>query len=163
MITIFDLLIFLIIAAGTFAGFHFGWMLLRMPGALVGSMVGFLITYFGLRILPSVLPDWGSIRRKKTEEIREIFRKDNHFLFSLALSELISRGVDVSEQRGKVLDLLGSDAADRRTSGWTSLKVAFPELATSLVGFDPQHPAPAYLEEINRMRRAMVGNSKLPL
>lgn len=150
--TLFDLVEWICPAFGLGVGMSFGWnrfgaigaVLGAVAGGLGGLVLGRLPLFLALRLL--------GLRRKSTAGLQAIFEKDQYYVFHLALPELMARGVDVSPQRPRILDLLLSKDSDRRSFGWTCLQIAFPELARGLAGFDPRNPSAEHLVTIGRLR-----------
>ena len=77
---------------------------------------------------------------------------DQYFIFHLALAELMARGVDVSGEKLRVLNLLLSAASDRRRFGRGSPQIAFPDLAAKLWGFNADNPTVVHLAQIRNFR-----------
>lgn len=153
MITAFDVIQWATIFAGAYSGFALGSKHFGLFGGIVGGVVGLIAGYFLGRLPFLIVWRFLGIRRKSTEELKSIFQRDQFFVFHLALAELMARGVDVSGEKPRVLDLLLSTASDRRRFGWGSLQLAFPDLAAALSGFDPQNPSSVHLEMIKNLRR----------
>ncbi len=153
MITVFDLILWVAIGTGGYLAFVVGSKHFGLAGGIVGAAAGALAGYL-LGRLPFLIV-WRSlgIRRRSTEELKSVFQRDQFFIFHLALAELMSRGVDVSGEKPRVLDLLLSTASDRRRFGWGSLQIAFPDLAARIQGFNPQNPSSDHLETIRKLRR----------
>jgi hypothetical protein len=153
VITAFDVIQWAAIFAGGYGGYALGSKHFGLFGGIGGGVVGLIAGYF-LGRLPFLIA-WRSlgIRHKSTEELKSIFQRDQFFIFHLALAELISRGVDVSGEKLRVLDLLLSAASDRRRFGWGSLQIAYPDLAATLRGFDAQNPSSNHLDIIRKLRR----------
>jgi hypothetical protein len=157
--TIFDVILWTSIFVGGWAGFIVGSKHFGIFGGIVGTVFG-LATGFTLGRLPFWIA-WRilGIRRKTTEELKSIFQHDQYFIFHLVLTELMARGIDVSGEKPRVLDLLLSEASDRRRFGWGSLKIAFSELAAKLSGFSPENPTAAQLEQIKKLKQGEEGGA----
>jgi len=142
------------IGLGLYWGAHYGYAHFGMTGGIVGAILGVVAGLFVGRI-PFLLA-WRTlnIEKKSTEQLREIFKQDQYYIFHLALAALMARGEDVTPEKPRILDLLLSDASDRRRFGWGSLQVAFPELAAQLPEFDPEHPSQDHLDKIRAMKAA---------
>lgn len=142
------------IGLGLYWGAYYGHAWYGIPGAIAGAVLGIVVGFFAGKI--PFLIAWCSlgIERKSTEELREIFKQDQYYIFHLALAALMARGEDVTPEKPRILDLLLSDASDRRRFGWGSLQVAFPELAAQLPEFDPEHPSQDHLDKIRAMKAA---------
>ena len=152
-LTLFDIFEWTYIVLGVFTGILFGWKQSGISGGIIGAVVGCLggillgrlPLFVGLQLLGT--------RRKSTEELEAIFRRDQYYIFHLVLPELMSRGIDVSAHGPRVLGLLLSDDSDRRSFGWSCLQLAFPDLAGKLSGFSSEKPSADHLERIRRFKQ----------
>ena len=149
--TLFDVVEWTSPAFGLGVGSSFGWHRFGAVGAVVGAVAGG-ITGLLLGRLPLFLAlRWLGLRGKSTVKLEAIFQKNQYYIFHLALPELMARGVDISPQKQRILDLLLSEDSDRRRFGWTCLQIGFPELARGVTGFDPQNPSPDHTAAISRL------------
>jgi hypothetical protein len=129
VITAFDVIRWAAIFAGAYSGFLLGSKHFGLVGDIAGVMVGLIAGYFVGRLPFLIVWRFLGVRRTSTEELKSILERDQFFIFHPALAELMARGVDVSGEKPRVLDLLLSSASDRRRFGWGSLQIAFPDLA----------------------------------
>lgn len=62
----------------------------------------------------------------------------------------MARGLNITCEKNRVLDLMLSPELDRRRFGWQCLQIAFPEIARELPNFDVTAPSPAQLDVLRR-------------
>lgn len=141
---------------GAQIGAHFG-LVGGAVGAVLGAGIGVLVGR--LPLVPAFL--CLKIKFRNEARIRRAFENDEYYIFHLALAHLMAhlmaRGLDVSSEKARVLDLLLSDELDRRRFGWACLQLAFPDLSRPdlsrvLPDFDFQSPSPAHRESLRQMK-----------
>jgi len=152
-LTLFDIIEWIGILAGVSTGAVLGWKHSGIAGGAIGAVVGGLAGFLFGRLPLFAVSQVLGIRRKSADELDAIFQKDQYYIFHLALPELMSRGVDVSPHKPRILGLLLADDSGRRGFGWTCLRLAFPELASAISGFNSEKPSEAHLEKIRRFKQ----------
>lgn len=139
MITIFDIFAFALCIAGVAPGAVLGGHYFGTAGAIIGGLIG---GYLGLVIgrLPGIISKLWVLRqfdRKTSDELRQVIRSRQYYIYHLAFAQLMARGEDIQQERTYLFDLLSSDATDQRLFGWRTLQSAFPEIAAQIPDYDP--------------------------
>lgn len=137
--TIFHVIAFTLCITGFIQGAAFGQRYFGTAGGIIGVLVG---GYLGLLVgrLPGFLSTRWLLRRldrQSSEELRQIIRNRQYYIYHLAFAHLMARGEDIQSERSYVLDLLSSDTADQRMFGWRTLQFACPEIAAQISDYDP--------------------------
>ncbi len=83
------------VVLGGILGYHFGNQWFGIFGGIILCVIGLPIGYIVGKI-PFII-GWKllNIKGKTTEELREIFKKDQYFIYHLALPHLMARGEDI--------------------------------------------------------------------
>jgi len=157
-ITIFHVLWFVAVVAGTYAGAMVGRQLFGLAGAIVGALLGFTIGH-----IVGSIPDWwayrslfNGIQRSSNEDLWRIVAKDEwRFDNTLALLTLGARDQDVSSQLPRVIQMLESDSKLTRRYGFDALRIVFTEQYNVIPDYDPYEPPDTCRRKVAKLRAAI--------
>ena len=153
MFTVFDLLQFVVPLFGLMFGAIVGGKHYGIIGALIGALLGAVIGFFAGRLPFLIVWKLVGFEGKSTARLWRFIREDDYFVFHIVFPLLMSRGEDVTSEKGRILELLLADNWERRRFGWASLQIVFPEISQQIADFNPESPVPAHLELLRKLTR----------
>lgn len=139
-LTLFDFLHFWGCTAGIGLGMRYGYDFGGWAGGVAGAVVGGYVGLVAGRLPLGLVVFWEqrSLKKQSSQQLRERLRRgDEYFITHLLLAHLMARGEDVASELPCIVALLRSDSETRRYFGWSALKLAFPEVASTIAPYQP--------------------------
>ena len=146
-----ELLLLIGAFAGLFAGASVGHRLAGLGGAVVGAVIGPLLGYLLGRFC-----NWSffafekcRIRRKSSEELKDLISHEEWQWVDVVLLELKRRGIDIAKHADFLLNLMVSDQLHERLTGKRAFEACFPERIDWITGYSAFEEPPVCREKLS--------------
>ena len=163
-ITIFVLLWYMMLIAGTVTGVVCGAQAFGVLGAIGGGVIGLVVGHV-LGKLPDQLSTKWLLRKLWRSSNDELWRTVNlgfwNFTQTFALLTLAGRSQDVRTQLPRVIGMLEADDQLTRVYGWDALRLVFDDEADAIGEYDPRAPAEACRMKVADLRQKMAETCQL--
>ena len=157
-LTVFHVLWFAAVVAGTYAGAMVGRHFFGLAGAVIGAVLGCTVGH-----IVGCIPDWWAYRsliteihRSTNEQLWQIVAKEEwRFDNTLALLQLGARDVDVDGELPRIIGMLESDSKLTRIYGFDALRIVFTDQYHLIPDYDPRGSLDVCREKVAELRAAI--------